>query len=65
MDFKNIIKNNQNNVKNIIQLITKEDNEDLEQDVSIKVLQKRRITKKKVKYLAGLGELHKTHQKTT
>ena len=36
MDFKEIIKNNQANVKNIIRLITKEINEDLEQEVYIK-----------------------------
>ena len=36
MDFKEIIKNNQTNVKNIIRLITKETNEDLEQEVYIK-----------------------------
>ena len=37
MDFKEIIKKNQNNVKSIIRLITKEDNEDLEQEVYIRV----------------------------
>lgn len=37
MNLKKIIKTNQNNVKNIIRLITKEDNEDLEQEVYIKV----------------------------
>ena len=37
MDFKEIIKTNQNSVKSIIKLITKEDNEDLEQEVYIKV----------------------------
>lgn len=37
MDFKQIIKTNQNSVKNIIKLITKENNEDLEQEVYIKV----------------------------
>ena len=37
MDFKEIIKTNQNNVKSIIRLITKESNEDLEQEVYIKV----------------------------
>ena len=33
MDLKKIIKNNQNNVKNIIRLITQEQNEDIEQEV--------------------------------
>ena len=37
MDFKEIIKNNQNNVRSIIKLITKETNEDLEQEVFVKV----------------------------
>ena len=37
MDFKEIIKTKQNNVKSIIRLITKENNEDLEQEVYIKV----------------------------
>ena len=37
MDFKELIKKNQNNVKGIIKLITKEANEDLEQEVYTKV----------------------------
>ena len=37
MDFKDIVKNNKNNVRNIIRLITKETNEDLEQEVFVKV----------------------------
>lgn len=37
MDFKQIIKNNQNNVRSIIRLITNEANEDLEQEVYLKV----------------------------
>ena len=37
MNFKEIIKNNQNNVRSIIRLITKEANEDLEQEVFVKV----------------------------
>ena len=37
MDFKEIVKNNENNVKSIIRLITKETNEDLEQEVYLKV----------------------------
>lgn len=36
MDFNELIKANKNNVKNIIRLITKQDNEDLEQEVYIK-----------------------------
>lgn len=41
MDFRELIKSNQNNVKNIIRLITKEHNEDLEQEVYIKVWKNR------------------------
>ena len=37
MDFKNLVKINRNNVRSIIKLITKETNEDLEQDVFFKV----------------------------
>ena len=36
MDFKELIKTNKQNVQNIIKLITKESNEDLEQEVYIK-----------------------------
>ena len=36
MDFNELIKANKNNVKGIIRLITKQDNEDLEQEVYIK-----------------------------
>ena len=36
MNFRELIEANQNNVKNIIRLITKQDNEDLEQEVYIK-----------------------------
>ena len=37
MNFNEIIKTNKQNVKNIIRLITKQDNEDLEQEVYVKV----------------------------
>lgn len=37
MNFNEIIRNNKQNVKNIIRLITKQDNEDLEQEVYIKL----------------------------
>lgn len=37
MDFKEIIKTNKENVKNIIRMITNEENEDLEQEVYLKV----------------------------
>ena len=38
MDFNKVIHTNKQNIKNIIRLITKEDNEDLEQEVYIKIL---------------------------
>lgn len=37
MNFNEIIKTNKNNVKNIIRMITKHDNEDLEQEIYLKV----------------------------
>lgn len=37
MNFNEIIKTNKNNIKSIIRLITKSDNEDLEQEVYIKL----------------------------
>lgn len=37
MNFKEVINSNKQNVKNIIRLITKEDNEDLEQEVYLKI----------------------------
>ena len=37
MNFNEIIKANKQNVKNIIRLITKQDNEDLEQEVYLKI----------------------------
>lgn len=37
MDFNKVIQSNKQNIKNIIRLITKEDNEDLEQEVYVKI----------------------------
>jgi len=37
MNFNEVIKTNRQNIKNIIRLITKEDNEDLEQEVYLKI----------------------------
>lgn len=37
MDFNKVIDSNKQNIKNIIRLITKEDNEDLEQEVYLKI----------------------------
>ncbi len=37
MDLNKVIESNKQNIKNIIRLITKEDNEDLEQEVYVKI----------------------------
>ena len=37
MNFNEVIKANKQNIKNIIRLITKEDNEDIEQEVYVKI----------------------------
>ena len=37
MDFNKVIESNKQNIKNIIRLITKDDNEDLEQEVYVKI----------------------------
>ena len=37
MNFNEVIKSNKQNIKNIIRLITKEDNEDVEQEVYLKI----------------------------
>ncbi len=37
MNFNEVIKTNKQNIKNIIRLITREDNEDLEQEVYLKI----------------------------
>ena len=37
MNFNELIKANKQNVKNIIRMITKQDNEDLEQEVYVRV----------------------------
>lgn len=38
MDFNRLVKENKKNIQNIIRLVTKEDNEDLEQEVYVRVL---------------------------
>ena len=49
MNFNEIIKTNKSNIKNIIKLITKSENEDLEQEVYIK------LWKNSEKYQARAG----------
>ena len=38
MDFKKLVRENKKNIQNVIRLVTKEDNEDLEPEVYIRVL---------------------------
>ena len=63
MDIKNIIKNNQNNVKNIIRLITKQSNEDIEQEVYIKVWQKSDSYTEQGKFKGWIGTIAKNFSK--
>jgi len=63
MDLKKIITNNQNNVKNIIRLITKEENEDIEQEVYIKVWQKSESYEEKGKFIGWIGTIAKNFSK--
>lgn len=63
MDLKKIITNNQNNVKHIIRLITKEENEDIEQEVYIKVWQKSDKYEEKGKLTGWIGTIAKNFSK--
>ena len=63
MDLKKIIKNNQNNVKNIIRLITEEENEDIEQEVYVKVYQKQDKYQEKGKFFGWIGTITKNLSK--
>lgn len=63
MDIKDIIKNNHNNVKRIIRLITKEENEDIEQEVYIKVWQKRESYQEQGKITGWIGTIAKNFSK--
>ena len=63
MDLKNIIKNNQSNIKNIIKLITKEENEDIEQEVYIKVWQKKDSYEEQGKFAGWIGTIAKNFSK--
>lgn len=63
MDLKKIIKNNHNNVKNIIRLITKEENEDIEQEVYVRVYQKQELYQEKGKLFGWIGTITKNLSK--
>ena len=63
MDFKEIIKTNQNNVKSIIRLITKETNEDLEQEVFVKVWKNSEKYKEKGSFKSWINTIAKNVSK--
>lgn len=63
MDIKKIITNNQNNVKNIIRLITKQENDDIEQEVYIKVWQKSESYCEQGKFKGWIGTIAKNFSK--
>jgi DNA-directed RNA polymerase specialized sigma24 family protein len=59
MNFNELIKSNKENVKNIIRLITKEENEDLEQEVYFKAWKNSDNIKNKALLKVGLVQLLK------
>lgn len=63
MNFNKIIEDNKNSVKNIIKLITKENNEDLEQEVYIKAWQNRHKYKEQGKLKNWLNAIAKNLSK--
>ena len=63
MDIKKIIQNNQNNVKRIIRLITKEENEDIEQEVYIRVIEKSDRYQEQGKLTGWIGTIAKNLSK--
>ena len=63
MDFNKLIENNKNNVKNIIRLITKEYNEDLEQEVYIKAWQNSHKYEEQGKFKSWINTIAKNISK--
>lgn len=63
MDFNKIIENNKNNVKSIIRLITKENNEDLEQEVYIKAWQNQNKYSEQGKFKSWINVIAKNISK--
>jgi len=57
MDYKEIFDANRQKIKNIIKLVTKEDNEDLEQEVYLKALRARDKYKDKGKFLNWISTI--------
>lgn len=63
MDIKEIIQTHQNNIKKVIKLITKEENEDIEQEVYIKIWQKSDKYNEQGKLTGWLGTVAKNFSK--
>lgn len=63
MNFNELVKNNQNNIKKIIRFITGENNEDIEQNVYLKVWQKRNCYKEQGKDACWIGTVAKNLSK--
>lgn len=63
MDFNKLISDNKHNVKSIIRLITKEENEDLEQEVYIKAWQNAHKYTEQGKLKSWLGTIAKNISK--
>lgn len=63
MDLKQIIKTNSENVKNIIRMITKEENEDLEQEVYIRVWKNSEKYKEKGSFKGWINTIAKNVSK--
>ena len=64
MDFKQLIRSNQNNVRSIIRLITKETNEDLEQEVYMKVLKNADKYKEQGAFKSWINNVSKDYLKS-
>lgn len=63
MDIKELIQTQQNNIKKVIRLITKEENEDIEQEVYIKALEKSGNYEEQGKLTGWLGTIAKNFSK--
>ena len=63
MNFNEIIKNNKNNVRNIIRLITKQDNEDIEQEVYIKIWKNKEKYREKGSFKSWVNTIAKNTSK--
>ena len=63
MNFNEIINANKQNIKNIIKLITKQENEDIEQEVYVRVYQKQELYQEKGKLFGWIGTITKNLSK--